>query len=898
MRFPGDRPRTFPGGARRAGRVFPATAGAGAAGATLALWLRPEGLSAAGWRRDDGGAAVTVTGATYVDPTATSPAGLSFDGVNDRVDGAITVPADATCTVFVVASHDHTQTTASRGRLLDLSDTSATERSIQVTDLFGQRRVERALGDDAGSAAYVSASDAVKVTRAVFGPNFTELWEDGIWHASSALEIASRAPTAFRIGASVASTFWWKGVVHEVRVYSGTVSELDAERIEGELLDRYGLPRPFRWPGAESTATTDPAFLVPPITPAIVGQTLSIWRDQIHYATGRRPAVVTSDLAVDSSREDRWTVTPSAPGDYALEITEGAYSVETTIRAAAALVGAPVKRVLFIGDSNTNRGGAGFVEHFGKALGAQVTLIGTRQTSGYSFKHEGHDSFKWETFNSDTEVQGTVSPFWNPDTDALDMAYFAELVGAAPDVVFIALGQNDVYGSTDGTIAAACAAALVQANVIHDALVAAFPGVVIVYCLPPPGNGNPGRWDSESVRYQFRRNELAMGRALLEEFGDREAERIHVLGTSFQFDCVRGYVEEILHMNTSPGHRQIAKALVAAYTVWHSESAVARVVSATVDGLSPTALVVVYSEAVTAADATGLSLTGTSRTISSVSSGSGTTTVTYALSGAISLADAPVLHVGNARTVAASGSRKVAVGKTTVTKTNFDAVPITLGVHTWLRTDDAGASLTLVGSDVSQWSDSSGNARHVTASTGRPSRTADFGDGAPSIRFETELLYGANPLDMDADFTVVALHLGSGFPLGITDQAEGSTQEGLTWRVVAGFSIAYLTSASPTVQDQANGTGNPGNAWRVTVIRRTGTTLKSRVGTSTQGTATITSAATSTDTLALGGYRAGGNSNPSGTHDFRELQLYASHLSDSDITSVIADLAARYPSVP
>lgn len=871
-------------------------------GVTLALWLDTSNASTGTWSDKSGlGNHGTVTGAT-VDTSNPRRKGLSFDGVDDRVDGAISIADDGACTVFVVASHDHTQTTGVRGRLLDLSDTSATARSIQVTDLFGYRRCERALGDDAGSASYTSLSDAIKVSMCVFGPNHTELWEDGLWHGSSCLAITSRAPTSYRLGMARDGTFPWKGVIYEVRIYSGTMTEQQATRIYRQMLRKWKRAFSFRWPAKDSASSGDPQFLIPPVIPAIVGQPLSIWRDQIHYQDGRRAAVVTSDLTVDYSLRDRWTVTPGSAGDYNFTVTEGAYAKSVTIRASVALVGAPVKRVLFDGDSNTERAATGWVEHFGKALGAQVALIGSLgPAAGYSYKHDGHGGFTFGTFNSGDEVQSTVSPYWNPDTDSLDMVYFSETVGI-PDVRITACGQNDVYSSTDATIAANCATSIANANTIHSAVVAAFPGVVTIYCLPPPGNGIPATWDGETQRLQFRRNEQAIGAALLANFGGRESERIFVLGTNALFDCVRGYYfADILHMNTSPGHRQIAKALIAAYTLWQGESAVVRILSATVDGVTPTVLTIVCSEAVTIAAVTGYTLTGTARTISSITSGSGTTTHVLALSGAISEADAPVLHVALTRVAeSTTGARKVAVGKLTVTKTNFTPLPIQLGVHTWLRSDDAGASLTLVGSDVSQWSDSSGNARHVTASTIRPSRTADFGDGAPSIHFDgTELIYGSNTLDLNSDFTIIALHRGDGYAFGLTDQAEASTQEGLLMRVISNFMIGYLTQASPTLQHQVNPTGDPGNAWRVAILRRSGSTLKGRVGTGIEHTFTpIIAAGIGCTALALGGYRQNNASIPSSAQDWRELQVFAFHVSDAQLPATIADLQARYPSVP
>ena len=693
-------------------RVYPPVAAAprGVTSATCVLALGPNGISGGSWRDDSGsGNHATVTGASA---TSTSTAGgtlngLAFDGVNDRLDGSVSIASDAAVTVFVLALQDHTSNASGLHPILELSDNGSGGRSIQIGDGNGYRYAFRQSTDV--QAFYAFTSDALKLHRFTFGANYIESREGGVIKASNILARTGRAPTSYRIGGGIAGTTWWKGSLFALRIYSGTLSERDAELVELDMLRAASLTEPYVFPDARSVLHTDPVFLLPAILRMNVGQTLAIYLDAVQLSTdGYRELTVTAGagLMVDRTYPDRLLITTSGAGDFSLTLAADGYSASTTIRATAALSGATTKRVLFLGDSNTDIAKAGWIEHFGAALNAsttQVTMIGAvAPVAPYSYRHDGWGGATFASWLADDTIQGRTSPF--RVAGVTDMAAYSEAYGA-PDVVFIMLGANDWYGATDGTRGAILVTTLANADTLLGVMQAAWPGASFVFQLPNPGWRIPESGGTEVGRIGYKKNQHLGAKALLDHFGGREAERIFVSTACFQFDTVEGY-SDLFHANYSPGHRQLALPLIAEYTAAQALSAVVRVVSATVDGnVGASKLTVVWSEACTA-DVTGLTLTGvaTNPTVSSVASGSGTTTHVYNLSANVAGTDTPVLHIGSTRLVeSSSGARKAALGKASVSVQNLSNPLLTSPgtLQYWLGAD----SVTKTGSDVDTYVD-------------------------------------------------------------------------------------------------------------------------------------------------------------------------------------------------
>lgn len=646
--------------------------------ATCVLALGPNGISGGTWRDESGsGNHATITGASA---TSTSTAGgtlngLAFDGVNDRLDGSVSIASDGAVTVFVLALQDHTSNASGLHPILELSDNGSGGRSIQIGDGNGYRYAFRQTTD--AQAYYAFTSDSLRLHRFTFGANYIESRENGLVKASNILAPSSRAPTSYRIGGGIAGTTWWKGSLFALRVYSGALSERDAELVELDMLRAASLAEPYVFPDARSVLHTDPVFLLPAVLRMNVGQVLSIYLDAVQLSTdGYRELTVTAGagLTVDRTYPDRLLITTSGAGDFSLTLAADGYSASTTIRATAALSGATTKRVLFLGDSNTDIAKAGWIEHFGAALNAsatQVTMIGAvAPVSPYSYRHDGWGGATFASWLADDEIQGRTSPF--RVAGVTDMAAYSEAYGA-PDVVFIMLGSNDWYGATDGTRDAILVTTLANAETLLGVMQGAWPGASFVFQLPNPGWRIPESGGTEAGRISYRKNQHYAAKALLDHFGGREAERIFVSAACFQFDTVEGY-GDLFHANPSPGHRQLALPLIAEYTAAQAASAVVRVVSANIDGVvGASKITIVWSEACTA-NVTGLTLTGvaTNPTVSSVASGSGTTTHVYNLSASATGIDTPILHIGSTRLVeSSSGARKAAVGKASVSVTNL-----------------------------------------------------------------------------------------------------------------------------------------------------------------------------------------------------------------------------------
>ncbi len=540
--------------------------------ATLKLLFLPTSIQSTagvvtGWTDLSGnGYHATATGSPVLETSDFVP-GVLFDGVDDRLDGSIVMP-DQPCTIFLIKKQI-TNPVGTRAIVFEMSD-AGYNRSTTMLHLFGSAAARQCQKDN-GNASYVFGSSAVVLHRCEYDVNGRAIHENGRSKGSEVnVSTPIRTAAVYRFGQWLSAQGGpWNGVIYAVAIYAGTMSLSDKERIQRQLLSLAGIAQPFSWPITAATdVASDPRFILPATIPAIVGRPLEIWKDSVHYRDGADASqVATGDLLFDSAPSDRWAVTPPAAGSYALTIAESGFSASTTIQAVEMLApGAPLRRILWVGDSNTARAGSGWIELIGNELGAsRAEMVGTRgPNTAYTYKHCGVDSSTWVQWGTSATLAGGVAnPMFNGGV--LDIVHFLTLLANPPDVIMWTLGQNDAYSAAEGAaLETAIDNAFAAAEILIAAFAAELPAVKHALAMNFPLAMDPAAgWGTAAARLPYRRKVHRWAERVLESFGDREDENIFVVPTFFQVDPIRGYTPDTIHPNSIPGHQQIAAAFLA-----------------------------------------------------------------------------------------------------------------------------------------------------------------------------------------------------------------------------------------------------------------------------------------------------------------------------------------------
>lgn len=221
------------------------------------------------------------------------------------------------------------------------------------------------------------------------------------------------------------------------------------------------------------------------------------------------------------------------------------------------------------------------------------------------------------------------------------------------------------------------------------------------------------------------------------------------------------------------------------------------------------------------------------------------------------------------------------------------SVPSQLAAIGWFR---ANAGVTTVTGKLSAISCQLTGLTLTQGTAGnRLTYTADYGDGAPAIESAaTGWISGVSVMSLNSDFTLVGLARHAADSYWFSQNGVTVTTFKFGMRALTTIEAASTTNDAASTVEAVNGTSSA-NAWHVIVVRRSGATLKVRVGASSDVTATL--AGTNTTTIqTIGASRSDGTNALNGA--VREVQQYQSHLSDANVTAVIADIKARWPNVP
>lgn len=505
------------------------------------------------------GVSFTATGSPALDSDGFAN-GVLLDGVNDHLEATGLSISDEYCTLFVL-SQMVADTPGDYAWVVDASDNGAIDRSFSLYHAFGSV-VARQSQNDSSNVSLPDASTDLVLHRIQFTPAGRAIFKNGEWFASSAVAASpARTITSIRLGSRRDGSKRWNGILYAIGLVSGQISDRDIQKREAQFLALAGLDAPYRWPLAGATATADPRWVLPAVTPAIVGRPVVLFRDGVWYRDGTdiTQAATWTGGSFDIAPSDRWSVTPTAVGDTSLTITAGAHTASTIVRAVPMLASnATKRRILWVGDSRTNRGGSGFIEVIGNDLGsARVEMVGTKgPATGYTYKHEGIDSKSWATFST------TGSPFW-VGGGSEDIAAYIALLANPPDVIVWSLGQNDWYPVDEGVLDATITTAFGRADARFASWTAQLPLVWHVIATNSPLAMDPALGaGSAAARLTLRRKAHRYTERVIAEYSDREDERIIVCNTFPATNTVAGYGDAI-HENNFPGHQQLAKPYMA-----------------------------------------------------------------------------------------------------------------------------------------------------------------------------------------------------------------------------------------------------------------------------------------------------------------------------------------------
>lgn len=643
-------------------------------GASYELVLLPRGLrgvpTIATWQDESGnGRHATAAGSPAL-ANVDGLAGVTLDGVDDYLGGAIVLAADRPLSFFIV-SKAVTQDAAQRV-VLELSDTGATARGPAILQSNGYRSIRSSIQGNGSDAYYAYSGQTLALHEYESRQNDRLVREQGrIKHAQCLDGGAPRATTVYRIGAALGTpASFWQGSIHALVIVSGEPAEWERAQIRRWLSRLCRLDEASTFPS--SGTFSDLHLTLPAVTDVIVGEPASIWLADLS-------TTVVTALPVDFTYADRIIVAPTSPGDTSLAITDGGVQATTTVHAVASLDGAaPLRKVLFVGDSNMSRMSSGAFEFLTAELGAsKITCVGTQGPSagGFTAKHEGRDSWGWNTFANVGPVAPGTSPFFT--AGAINIAAYLALLTAPPDIIVWGLGANDIYGQTLASVDAVIDTMFAS---YMEPLVAAWraacPDVVQIFTCPWPTSRDPAVHGNAQASMDVLHavNRRAVQRYETQLAG-RTSEKLYHRPTFARVDAWQGYVDG-LHMNQSLSGASAAIRALKASLVARWPALVARITSAVVDGnVSASKLTLTFSSAATFPGLTGLSLVftlGTTRTISSIDSGSGTTTVVLNLSGPVSGTDAFSIVVGATRTqTTVTGGEPIQTGSTAVSITNL-----------------------------------------------------------------------------------------------------------------------------------------------------------------------------------------------------------------------------------
>lgn len=277
---------------------------------------------------------------------------------------------------------------------------------------------------------------------------------------------------------------------------------------------------------------------------------------------------VTCDKGVQQS--ERWTFMPEdadvGSHTFVLEVRDSANEIIARDSSALVVIPRDAKNgkavsALLIGDSLTHA--SVYSQHLLDLCATPgnpaLTLIGSHvPDEGKPLnRHEGYGGWTAQRFaahftgtarGGDYKERG--SPFLYPNEAGepkLDFQRYCDDVagGTHPDVVTIFLGCNDTFSATDETIAARIEDMFTYLDQLLAAIRTASSETRIGLIVPVPPAASQDAFGADykngQTRWQYKRNQHAVVRAMYERYGQGEAGAIALIPAFVNLDCERNY---------------------------------------------------------------------------------------------------------------------------------------------------------------------------------------------------------------------------------------------------------------------------------------------------------------------------------------------------------------------
>ena len=322
----------------------------------------------------------------------------------------------------------------------------------------------------------------------------------------------------------------------------------------------------------------DIGLILPPVIHAVPGVEMNVYFDNVALAIN--PANYVFDAACNRGAQqvERWTYTPTDKDvgqlGFTLEARDQSNTViaraKTIIRVAPRTAGSDKeKSILIIGDSLTAASiySQQVLDLSRADDNLTLRLIGTRGPKGApnGNLHEGYGGWTAERFA--TRYTGVArggpykecgSPFIYKEGDAEPVLDFARYCGEfnngePPDFVTILLGCNDTFSATDDTIEERIDRMFRHYETLLRMFRESGPDTQIgcLLLVPPAANQDAfgANYRSAQTRWQYKRNQHRVVERMLETFGGRGSENIHLVPAHVNLDCANNYPQRTAPAN-------------------------------------------------------------------------------------------------------------------------------------------------------------------------------------------------------------------------------------------------------------------------------------------------------------------------------------------------------------
>ncbi|MDF2802349.1 MAG: hypothetical protein K0S61_2252 [Anaerocolumna sp.] len=298
-----------------------------------------------------------------------------------------------------------------------------------------------------------------------------------------------------------------------------------------------GLDKSCYW-NVFNSVQDDLKISLPAIIPAVVGNEVNIYFDNIISSTNLKNYQIFVQCPLGGQQEDRWRATPTSTGSYAMTITIRKNSITIIATATTTIVvkdkttGTGNRNVIFMGESTTDQNT--YTQEVLNLFGGDsldITLLGTRGTAPNN--HEGRSGWSTSNYINSDSFNGMTNAF--RIGGVFDFTGYITARGyTGLDRFIITMGINDAsQGISNATTIA-------NYNTIINSVKAYDPNIKIGICLviPPSKSQDAFATDNSQKNYYQKLKAYNLSQALIAEFDNRQAENIYIIPINTMLDTV------------------------------------------------------------------------------------------------------------------------------------------------------------------------------------------------------------------------------------------------------------------------------------------------------------------------------------------------------------------------